>query len=142
MGVIVLLKLQLKLKSSASFDKTRVIALTTSFSIKRKCVKTILLKIANNNKGNNLKEQKLKTLISSIAVNINFSKYKIINNIKIMILKSGDLPELGKIYRWQTNKILILGEVGWQCDQITAASWSGNTCQPTVTQPIPLIGIL
>ena len=89
-----------KLKSLASFDKTRVIALTTSFSIKRNCVKTILLKIAGNNNGNNLKEQKLKTLIWSIAVNIRFSKYKIINNKKIMILKSGDLPELSKIYWW------------------------------------------
>ena len=37
------------------------------------------------------------------------------------------------------NKILILGEVGWQCDQVTAASWSGNTCQPTVTQPIRIV---
>ena len=27
-------------------------------------------------------------------------------------------------------KILILGEVGSQSDQITVASWSGNTCQP------------
>ena len=28
------------------------------------------------------------------------------------------------------NKILIVGKVGFQSDQITAASWSGNTCQP------------
>ena len=32
----------------------------------------------------------------------------------------------------------MLGKVGWQCYQITAASWSGNTCQPTITQPIKL----
>ena len=35
---------------------------------------------------------------------------------------------------YRTNKIVILGEVGWQYDQITAASWSGNTCQPTIMQ--------
>ena len=40
------------------------------------------------------------------------------------------------------NQILILGKVGWQCDQITAASWSGNTCQPTITQLITPIRLL
>ena len=41
-----------------------------------------------------------------------------------------------------SNKILILGKIGWQCEQITAASWSGNTCRPTITQPIALIRLL
>ena len=39
----------------------------------------------------------------------------------------------------RTNKILKLGKVGFQSDQIpaaTAASWSGNTCPPTSNQPI------
>ena len=45
-------------------------------------------------------------------------------------------------FHYIANKILILGEVGWQCDQITAASWSRNTCQPSLTQPIVLITIL
>ena len=47
-----------------------------------------------------------------------------------------------QLYLCGTNKILILGEVGCQCDQITASSWSGNTYQPTITQPITLIRIL
>ena len=29
-----------------------------------------------------------------------------------------------------------------QCDQITAASWSGDTCKPTIMQPITFIRIL
>ena len=40
------------------------------------------------------------------------------------------------------NKILILNRVGWQCDQITAATWSGTNCQPTITQPFTLIILL
>ena len=37
------------------------------------------------------------------------------------------------------NKILILGKVGFQSDQITAASWSGNTYLPkTLTQKLML----
>ena len=41
-----------------------------------------------------------------------------------------------------TNKILILGKVGFQSDQITAASWSGNTCQPSNQLIITLIRLL
>ena len=40
------------------------------------------------------------------------------------------------------NKILILGKVGFQSDQITAASWSGNTCQPSNQLIITLIRLL
>ena len=40
------------------------------------------------------------------------------------------------------NKILILNRVGWQCDQITAATWSGTNCQPTIMQPFTLITLL
>ena len=42
----------------------------------------------------------------------------------------------------RANKILILGEVGWECDQITAASGSGNTCKTTIKKPITLIRLL
>jgi hypothetical protein len=38
-------------------------------------------------------------------------------------------------------KLLYWAIVGWQGDQITAASYSGNTCQPSITQPITLIKI-
>ena len=40
------------------------------------------------------------------------------------------------------NKILISGKVGFQSDQITAASWSGNTCQPRNQLIITLIRLL
>ena len=40
------------------------------------------------------------------------------------------------------NKILILGKVGFQSDQITAASWSGNTCPPSNQLIITLIRLL
>ena len=40
------------------------------------------------------------------------------------------------------NKILILGKVGFQSDQITAASWSGNTCQPSNQLVITVIRLL
>ena len=40
------------------------------------------------------------------------------------------------------NNILILGKVGFQSDQITAASWSGNTCQPSNQLIITLIRLL
>ena len=40
------------------------------------------------------------------------------------------------------NKILILGKVGFQSDQITAASWSGNNCQPSNQLIITLIRLL
>ena len=49
---------------------------------------------------------------------------------------------IGGLVEPPPNKIIILDELGWQCDQITAVSWSGNTCQPTITQPIILIRIL
>ena len=42
----------------------------------------------------------------------------------------------------QPNKILILGKVGFQSDQIIAASWSGNTCQPSNQLIITLIRLL
>ena len=41
-----------------------------------------------------------------------------------------------------SNKILILGKVGFQSDQITAPSWSGNTCQPSNQLIITLIRLL
>ena len=40
------------------------------------------------------------------------------------------------------NKILILGKVGFQSDQIPAASWSGNTCPPSNQLIITLIRLL
>ena len=40
------------------------------------------------------------------------------------------------------NKIVILGKVSFQSDQITAASWSGNTCQPSNQLIITLIRLL
>ena len=45
-------------------------------------------------------------------------------------------------FGYSTNKILILGKVGFQSDQITAASWSGNTCQPSNQLIITLIRLL
>ena len=38
--------------------------------------------------------------------------------------------------------ISILGKVGFQSDQITAASWSGNTCQSSNQLIITLIRLL
>ena len=49
---------------------------------------------------------------------------------------------INMIFQSQTNKILILGKVGFQSDQITAASWSGNTCQPSNQLIITLIRLL
>ena len=40
------------------------------------------------------------------------------------------------------NKILILGKVGFQSDQIIAASWSGNTSQPSNQLIITFIRLL
>ena len=42
----------------------------------------------------------------------------------------------------QTKFLYILGKVGFQSDQITAASWSGNTCQPSNQLIITLIRLL
>ena len=36
------------------------------------------------------------------------------------------------LVEYKPNKILILGKVGFQSYQATAASWSGNTCQPSI----------
>ena len=40
---------------------------------------------------------------------------------------------------WQQTK---LGKVGFQSDQIIAASWSGNTCRPSNQLIITLIRLL
>ena len=40
------------------------------------------------------------------------------------------------------HKILILGKVGFQSDQTTAASWSGNTCQSSNQLIFTLIRLL
>ena len=45
-------------------------------------------------------------------------------------------------YVWNSNKNLILGKVGFQSNQITAASWSGNSCQPSNQLIITLIRLL
>ena len=54
----------------------------------------------------------------------------------------GFLCNLQNSWDPEPNKILILGRVGFQSDQITAASWSGNTCQPSNQLIITLIRIL
>ena len=46
------------------------------------------------------------------------------------------------VLKLKSNKILTLGKVGFQSEQITAASWSGNTCQPSNQLIITLIRLL
>ena len=63
----------------------------------------------------------------------------------LFLLSTQDMyqKDISKLtYNTMQCKFLYWAIVGWQCDQITAASCSGNTCQPIITQPITFTRIL
>ena len=95
---------------------------------------------------------KMKKIIITRHLNLCFSLYLTTengsNNAHTIVLTVGGLKVADNFEckfscsHLNPNKILILGKVGFQSDQITAASWSGNTCQPSNQLIITLIRLL